>query len=259
MIEIDRATMVFSAAEGPVTALRDVSFSVAEGEFVSLIGPSGCGKSTLLRLIADIYRPTSGIVRVAGQSPETSRRANFVGLMFQEPVLLPWLTVLQNVELPLRFARRPTPLSARYLLEFVGLRGREKDYPHQLSGGMQQRVALARALVTDPKLLLMDEPFAALDELTRDRMGQWLLSIWEQARKTVLFVTHSIPEALYLSDRVIVMDAHPGRVIAIVDVTLPRPRLEGVRESLDFFGLLGKLRALLRGDLPATTPAVRSR
>ena len=250
MIEADRVTMVFSTAQGQAAALQDASFTVAEGEFVSLIGPSGCGKSTLLRLIADIYTPTAGTVRVAGQTPSSARRANLVSLMFQEPVLLPWLTARQNAELPLKFALRTKTLNAMDLLDFVGLRGWERSYPHQLSGGMQQRVALARALVTDPHLLLMDEPFAALDELTRDRMGQWLLSIWELARKTVLFVTHSIPEAVYLSDRIIVMDAHPGHVKAVIEVKLPRPRGEEVKESYAFFELLRTLRTLLRETVP---------
>lgn len=251
MIAVDGVTMVFPTTRGPLAALRNVSFEVMEGEFVSLIGPSGCGKSTLLRLIADIYKPTEGVVRVGGQAAAQARKANLVGLMFQEPVLLPWLTVYQNVELPLKLTHSKNQLKPSSLLEFVGLEGRERDYPHQLSGGMQQRVALARALVTNPKLLLMDEPFAALDELTRDKMGHWLLSIWVQAKKTVLFVTHSIPEAVYLSDRVIVMDSQPGRVKAEVKVTLPRPRDELVKEDFAFFELLRTLRAHLRAQRDA--------
>jgi NitT/TauT family transport system ATP-binding protein len=248
MINVDHVTMIFATAGGPLTALHNVSFDVGDGEFVSLIGPSGSGKSTLLRLIADIYHPTAGTVQIAGQTSEQARKANFVSMMFQEPVLLPWLTAYQNTELPLKLTHNKDKLDPMALLEFVGLQKRENDYPHQLSGGMQQRVALARALVTSPKLLLMDEPFAALDELTRDRMGHWLLSIWEQTKKTVLFVTHSVPEALYLSDRVIVLDSHPGRLKAVVEVTLPRPRHEAMRESLAFFELL----RMLRGHLRAT-------
>ncbi|MBI4639810.1 MAG: ABC transporter ATP-binding protein [Candidatus Tectomicrobia bacterium] len=251
MIEVDRVTMIFSTSHGPLTALQDVSFRLAEGEFISFIGPSGCGKSTLLRLIADIYQPTRGTVQVDGRTPEQARKANLISLMFQEPVLLPWLTAYQNVELALRLTRPNDPLDPMWLLDFVGLKGREKDYPHQLSGGQQQRVALARALVTNPKLLLMDEPFAALDELTRDRMGQWLLSIWDQTKKTVAFVTHSIPEALYLSDRVVVMDAHPGRIRAEVEVALPRPRHEAIKGSLVFFELLQILRDHLRAETRA--------
>lgn len=246
VIELDRVTMVFPTAHGALTALQNMSFTIQAGEFVSIIGPSGCGKSTLLRLVADIYHPTSGTVRVAGHLPEQARKANVVGLMFQEPVLLPWLTVLENVELSLKITRAENGLNPIWLFDFVGLRGRERDYPYQLSGGMQQRVALARALATNPQLLLMDEPFGALDELTRERMGDWLLSIWEQTRKTVLFITHSVPEALFLSDRVIVMDSQPGRVRGEVDVSLPRPRDEGVKESMAFFELLRALRTLLR-------------
>jgi NitT/TauT family transport system ATP-binding protein len=240
--------MVFRTPRGALTALRDVSFQVQDGEFVSLIGPSGCGKSTILRLIADICKPTEGHLTVAGRSPEAARRADLISLMFQEPVLLPWLTVYQNVELPLKLTKPVEPLGPMDLLDLVGLRGRDKDYPHQLSGGMQQRVALARALVTNPQILLMDEPFAALDELTRDRMGNWLLSIWQQTRKTVVFVTHSIPEALYLSDRVIVLESQPGRVRAQVEVNLPAPRSDAVKESMAYFDLL----RILRGHLRAT-------
>lgn len=246
IIEFNGVTKVFSTSSGPIVALRGVSFQIAEGEFVSLIGPSGCGKSTILRLITEIHHPTEGVVRVAGLTPEQARKGNKVNLMFQEPVLLPWLNVYKNVTLALEFtcpADHPDPM---WLLGFVGLKGRENAYPHQLSGGMQQRVALARAMVTNPDILLMDEPFGALDELTRDRMGQWLLSIWEQTKKTVVFVTHSIPEALYLSDRVLVMDANPGRIMAAIEVTLPRPRNEAVRESIEFFEMLQTLRSYLQ-------------
>lgn len=249
-IEVDHVTMVFPTSHGMLTALQDVSFTVRRGEFVSLIGPSGCGKSTLLRLIADIYRPVSGVVRVEGQPPDRARRAHLVGLMFQEPVLLPWLTVLENVKLALELTGAKDGLDPTWLLALVGLSGRERDYPHQLSGGMQQRVALARALATNPQLLLMDEPFGALDELTRERMADWLLSIWEQTRKTVLFVTHSVPEAVFLSDRVIVLDSQPGRVRAEVEVTLPRPRREDLKETMTYFELLRHLRGHLRPAPP---------
>jgi NitT/TauT family transport system ATP-binding protein len=245
-VELDHATMVFATSRGPLTALKDVSFDVAEGEFVSLIGPSGCGKSTILRLVSAIHEPTGGSVRVVGEAPERARKKNEITLMFQEPVLLPWLTVYKNVIMALELTRPANHPDPMEVLAFVGLGGRDKDYPNQLSGGMQQRVALARALVTNPRVLLMDEPFAALDELTRDRMGLWLLRVWEQTRKTVLFVTHSIPEAIYLSDRVVVLDAHPGRLRAIVDIPLPRPRTEETRQSLQFFELLGTLREHLR-------------
>ncbi len=253
MVELEGVTVTFRTARGPLVAVRDVSFTVGGGEFVSLIGPSGCGKSTILRLLSDIHHPTEGRVLVDGRTPEQARRSNAVNLMFQEPVLLPWLTARGNVKLALDLTRPDRPQDPLSLLEFVGLAGRENDYPYQLSGGMQQRVALARALITNPQLLLMDEPFAALDELTRDRMGQWLLEIWEQTRKTVVFVTHSIAEAIYLSDRVIVLAAHPGRVIAEIPIELPRPRGEAIKESRAFFELLNVLRGHLRGR--ATEPA----
>jgi NitT/TauT family transport system ATP-binding protein len=238
--------MIFPRVDGELVALKDVDLEIKEGEFVSLIGPSGCGKSTLLRLIADICQPTTGSVTVAGLSPFEARRRHLVNLMFQEPVLLPWLSILKNILLAVELAKPDEHLSASELLDLVGLQGRGKDYPHQLSGGMQQRVALARALATNPRILLMDEPFGALDEFTRDKMGSWLLSIWERARKTVLFVTHSIPEALFLSDRVVVMDTGPGRILVNMNVELPRPRTEEMQEGIEFFEQLSHLRGYLR-------------
>ncbi len=248
-ISVQNVDMVFPAPGGAITALQDVSFDIAEAEFVSLIGPSGCGKSTALRLIADIHQPTGGSVTVAGQSPGQSRIQHLVNLMFQEPVLLPWLNIYQNVSLSIEITKAKDHRDPAELLSFVGLKGREKDYPGQLSGGMQQRVALARALATNPRILLMDEPFAALDEFTRDRMGNWLLSIWERSRKTVVFVTHSIPEALYLSDRVLIMDANPGRIRADVRVELPRPRDESMREEISFFEQLKAIRSQMPKSL----------
>jgi len=250
IVELDRVTMVFPAAQGPLTAVEDVSFSVHAGEFVSVIGPSGCGKSTLLRLIADIFHPTRGTVRVAGQPPAGARKSHLIGLMFQEPVLLPWLTVRDNVELATKITRAAQTRDTLWFLEYVGLKGRERDYPYQLSVGMQQRAALARSLATNPMLLLMDEPFAALDELTRDRMGEWLVSIWEKTRKTVVFVTHSIAEAVYLSDRVIVFGTQPGYVKKEVSVPLPRPRTQKVKETLAFFELVRSLREYLQPARP---------
>src|SRR5215510_2453688 len=223
LVEVDAVSRVFTSGAARHTAIEDVSFQVAEGEFLALLGPSGCGKSTLLRLIADVISPTSGRLTIAGDSPEAARRAGLFGFVFQESVLFPWLTALANVELPLRVGRAARALDPRELLDLVGLREFADYYPHQLSGGMRQRVALARALVTDPRILLMDEPFAALDEMTRDAMGGWLLSVWERTRKTVLFVTHSVPEAVYLADRVVVMSPAPGRVESILPIALPRP------------------------------------
>ncbi len=246
MVELANVTMQFKTSHGTLTAIEDVSFNVADGEFISLIGPSGCGKSTILRLISDIYQPIKGTLSVAGLSASEARKRNLITMMFQEPILLPWLSIIKNVNMPLELIHQKEHLSPIEALEIVGLKGREHDYPYQLSGGMQQRAALARSLVTNPRVLLMDEPFAAIDELTRDRMGQWLLSIWEQTRKTVIFVTHSIPEALFLSDRVIVLDANPGSVRADVTVDLPRPRTEEIRQDLQYFELLGTLRSHLR-------------
>lgn len=235
LVEVDAVSRVFTSGTARHTALEDVSFQVAQGEFVALLGPSGCGKSTLLRLIADIIPPTSGRLIVAGDSPEAARRAGLFGIVFQESVLFPWLTALANVELPLRVGRPARPRDPRELLELVGLREFAGYYPQQLSGGMRQRVALARALVTDPQLLLMDEPFAALDEITREAMGNWLLSVWEKTGKTVLFVTHSVPEAVYLADRVVVLSPAPGRIAAVLPIALPRPRRSDLKDTLPFF------------------------
>ncbi len=235
LVEVDAVSRVFTSGAARHTALDRVSFAVADGEFVALLGPSGCGKSTLLRLIADVIPPTSGRLTVAGGSPANARRAGLFGFVFQESVLFPWLTALANVELPLRVSRAAHARGPRELLELVGLRDFAGYYPHQLSGGMRQRVALARALVTDPQILLMDEPFAALDEMTREAMGGWLLRVWEQTRKTVLFVTHSVPEAVALADRVVVMSPAPGRIEAVLPIALPRPRDPEIKSTLALF------------------------
>jgi len=253
LVEVDAVSRVFTSGTARHTALEDVSFQVAPGEFVALLGPSGCGKSTLLRLIADIIPPTSGRLTVAGDSPEAARRAGLFGIVFQESVLFPWLTALANVELPLKVGRPARPRDPRELLELVGLREFAGYYPQQLSGGMRQRVALARALVTDPQLLLMDEPFAALDEITREAMGNWLLSVWGQTEKTVLFVTHSVPEAVYLADRVVVLSPAPGRIAAVLPIALPRPRRPDLKDTLPFFEQAAAVRRhlSLREDVTA--------
>ena len=235
LVEVDAVSRVFTSGAARHVALDGVSFDVGDGEFVALLGPSGCGKSTLLRLIADVIPPTTGRVTVAGGTPADARRSGLFGFVFQESVLFPWLTALANVELPLRVSQAAHARDPRGLLELVGLRDFAGYYPHQLSGGMRQRVALARALVTDPKILLMDEPFAALDEMTRETMGSWLLSVWEQTGKTVLFVTHSVPEAVALADRVVVMSPAPGRIEAVLPVALPRPRPSEMKSTLPFF------------------------
>ena len=234
-----------------VTALKNLSLDVAEGEFLSLLGPSGCGKSTFLRVVADLIPPTSGSVQVLGATPETARLRRDIGFVFQDAALLPWRTALQNVELPMEVARgrtqaakapRATP---RELLELVGLKGSENAYPHELSGGMRQRVSIARALVTDPRILLMDEPFGALDEITRDRLNEELLRVWRELGMTVLFVTHSIYEAAFLAQRVLMMAANPGRVQEIVPVELPAGRTLAVRETPEFVQLTARLRRVL--------------
>ena len=235
-----------------VTALKDVSIDIATGEFVSLLGPSGCGKSTFLRVVADLIAPSSGSLTVMGVTPETARLRRDIGFVFQDAALLPWRTALQNVELPLEVARgktqtsnKPPRATPRELLELVGLKGSENAFPHELSGGMRQRVSIARALVSDPRILLMDEPFGALDEITRDRLNEELLRVWRELGMTVLFVTHSIYEAAFLGQRVLVLAANPGRVQEIVPVTLPPDRLLAIRETPEFVQLTAYLRRVL--------------
>ncbi len=242
--------MTFPTPSGPLTAVRDVSLRVRPREFVTLLGPSGCGKSTLLRLVADVLPATAGRITVSGQSPEAARRRRAFGFVFQEPTLLPWRSALQNVLLPLEItgdARRGR-VNAAELLELVGLKGFESAYPWQLSGGMRQRVAIARALITRPEILLMDEPFGALDEITRERMNQELLRIWQGTQTTVLFVTHSAPEAVFLSDRVVVLTARPAGVKAELAVDLPRPRDPGLKETAEFTRYTAALRRALAGE-----------
>jgi NitT/TauT family transport system ATP-binding protein len=237
-----------------VTALREVDLTVGRRQFVSLIGPSGCGKSTLLRLVADLVGPTAGTVRVAGQPAGAARRQQAYGMVFQQAGLFEWRSVLRNVELPLELrgtGRRARRARAAEMLDLVGLADFAGHYPAQLSGGMQQRVAIARALAVHPPLLLMDEPFGALDEMTRERMQDELLRICDRAGTSVLFVTHSIPEAVYLSDRVVVMSARPGRVTATIDVTLGE-RGEATRAAEPFFAAVTEVRRALRGSpIPA--------
>jgi NitT/TauT family transport system ATP-binding protein len=241
-------TVRFTTERGAVTALERVSISVAQGGLLTLLGPSGCGKSTLLRVVADLIPPTSGDVEVMGTSASAARAARNIGFVFQDASLLAWRTALENVELPLEVgggAKHRGARSPRELLALVGLSGRENAYPHELSGGMRQRVAIARALVNDPKLLLMDEPFGALDEITRDRLNVELLRVWENTGATILFVTHSIYEAAFLGQQALVMAARPGRVREIVDVPLPTPRGVEQRETREFVELTAHLRRVL--------------
>jgi NitT/TauT family transport system ATP-binding protein len=233
-----------------VTALRDIDLEIARSEFVSLIGPSGCGKSTLLRIIGDLIQPSSGTVLVNGKPAHRARLDHDYGIVFQEAVLYDWRTVTRNVSLPLELlgwdrARRKRRVQE--LLELVELTGFESSRPWQLSGGMQQRVAIARALSFDPALLLMDEPFGALDEMTRERLNMELLRIWEKAASTIVFVTHSIPEAVFLSTRVVVMSARPGRIAETIEVDLPQPRGAATREEPRFFELVTTVREVLAG------------
>lgn len=233
-----RVSMVFPTAGGSVHALDEVSLDVRRGEFVSLIGPSGCGKSTLLRLITDVLHPTGGSIEVRGAPPALARQRREFGFVFQQPGLLQWRSALANVSLPLEvggWGRRHTPPHRpEALLELVGLKGFEAAYPRQLSGGMQQRVAIARALVTGPSILLMDEPFGALDEITRDHMNQELLRIWSATGTTIIFVTHSIPEAVYLSSRVFVFSPRPGRIVEEIPIGLPWPREQTMKDTVAF-------------------------
>src|SRR5215467_9194799 len=235
-----------------VTALDNISFSVEAGGFLCVLGPSGCGKSTLLRVVADLIDPSSGTLSVFGRTPRQARIDRALGFVFQDAALLPWRTALENVELPLEVGGRrsllagaPTP---RELLRLVGLEGWEASFPHELSGGMRQRVAIARALLGGPRLLLMDEPFGALDEITRDRLNEELRRIWLETRTTILFVTHSVYEAIYLGETVLVLTANPGRVRASVEIDLSRDRALLIRETEPFNRIAAKTRGLLGGE-----------
>ena len=249
-----------------VMALEDITLDIQAGEFVSLIGPSGCGKSTLLRIIGDLIQPSGGTVVVNGKSANRARLDHDYGIVFQDSVLYDWRTVARNVALPLemlRWDRAKRRARVDEMLELVELKGFESSRPWQLSGGMQQRVSIARALSFDPALLLMDEPFGALDEMTRERLNMELLRIWEKAGSTVVFVTHSIPEAVFLSTRVVVMSARPGRVAGIIEVDLAQPRTNETREDPHFFELITAVREALaagHGSAPSErTAAVEER
>ncbi len=249
VIVLEGVSKVFTDQPEGLVAIRDVNLAVGAGEFLSLVGPSGCGKSTLLRIIADLLPPTSGRVRVNGKSARQARLDRDYGIVFQAPVLYDWRTVTGNVQLPLEVMGCPKEQRdalIQEMLELVGLSEFKDHYPRQLSGGMQQRVAIARALVFRPSILLMDEPFGALDELTRERLNHELLRIWAQTGVTVVFVTHHIAEAVFLSDRVAVMTPRPGRIARVVEVRLPRPRDEVTREMPEYYWLLGQVRAVLR-------------
>ena len=246
LITLQDVSKTFVSSARTVTALDKVGFEIQTGNFVSIVGPSGCGKSTLLKIISGLMSASAGGVEVHGK-PVQAPLEN-VGMVFQAPVLLKWRTVLGNILLPVEFARLDVQShaeKARALIQLVGLAGFEDMYPHELSGGMQQRASLCRALVTDPQLLLMDEPFGALDAMTRDELDMELLRIWEERKKTVLFVTHSIQEAVFLSDVVFVMSARPGRLIEKIAVDLPRPRTMEMMSAAGFGAYTLKIRAAL--------------
>jgi NitT/TauT family transport system ATP-binding protein len=233
---------------GQTTAVQGIDLEIGEREFVSLIGPSGCGKSTLLRIIGDLIEPSTGTVIVNGKSARQARRDRDYGIVFQDPVLYDWRTVAKNVALPLEVARWPRQKrneKVREMLDLVELQGFESHRPWQLSGGMQQRVSIARALSLDPALLLMDEPFGALDEMTRERLNMELLNIWDASGSTIVFVTHSIAEAVFLSTRVVVMSPRPGRISEVIPINLPQPRTASTREEPRFFELVTLVREAL--------------
>ncbi|ODA39426.1 ABC transporter ATP-binding protein [Desulfosporosinus sp. BG] len=250
-IQIKNVSMVYPVNNGEdILALTDVNFDIQEGEFISLLGPSGCGKTTLLRIIADLLQPTLGSVSIRGQSPRDIRMQQKYGIVFQSPVLYDWRTVRRNICMPMEIMgipKKERTTRITRMLELVGLQDFGYKYPFELSGGMQQRVGIARALALNPEFLLMDEPFSALDEFTREKLNEDLLSIWSKTKKTVIFVTHNIPESVFLSDRVVVLSPHPGRISAIVDIDLPRPRENSIRETSEFYEYVTKIRRSFEG------------
>jgi NitT/TauT family transport system ATP-binding protein len=257
-IDAKGVSLTFHTGDGEVRALSNVDLTVQPGEFVSLIGPSGCGKTTLLRLIADLEHPTEGVIRVNGATPEEARLRRDYGYVFQAPALLPWRTIEANVALPLEVMGVPRAERldrARKQLELVELNGFERKFPWQLSGGMQQRASIARALTFDPALLLMDEPFGALDEISRDHLNGALHRLWAKTGKTVVFVTHSIPEAVYLSTRIVVMSPRPGRIVDVVDSDLGADRPLAIRDSAEFTAVAHRVRDLLWADAALRTNA----
>jgi NitT/TauT family transport system ATP-binding protein len=247
-IRLRDVTQIFQSRQDHVFALEKISIAVRAKEFLCIIGPSGCGKSTILALAAGLLTPTAGEISISNRSTANARRGHDIGMIFQDAVLLPWRTVWENVELPLEVlkVRKTERLNKiRSVMELVQLQGFENRFPHELSGGMRQRLGIARALSFDPQILLMDEPFGALDAITRDQMSIELLRIWERRQKTVIFVTHSISEAAFLSDRVVVMTPRPGRIRAVIDNPLPRPRTLAMRDSAEFLVTARRLRELL--------------
>ncbi len=253
LLDLDDISLVYNTNTGPLTALSNLHFGVAEGEFVSVLGPSGCGKSTLLKILSGLVLPSSGEARLSGTA--ITQPSGDVGVVFQKPNLMPWRSVLKNVLICAEALHMDSALARRRaaeLLKMVGLNGFEQNYPRELSGGMQQRVALVRGLVHDPKILLMDEPFSALDAMTRERMGIELQQLWLETQKSVVFITHSIPEAAFLSDRVVVLSGRPGRVIADIPVAIPRPRSLETMSDPRFLEICDRLRGYFTHELDGT-------
>ncbi|SED69699.1 NitT/TauT family transport system ATP-binding protein [Rhizobiales bacterium GAS191] len=249
VIDIAGLSLTFEMSDQSVQALANIDLSIERGEFVSLIGPSGCGKTTLLRVIADLETATSGSISVNGLTPQEARLKRAYGYVFQAPALYPWRTIAKNIALPLEimgFSKEERKERVARNLELVNLSGFEKRFPWQLSGGMQQRASIARALAFDPDLLLMDEPFGALDEIVRDKLNEQLLRLWDKTRKTVVFVTHSIPEAVFLSTRIVVMSPRPGRICDVIECGFPRDRTLEIRETPQFLEIANRVRHGLR-------------
>ncbi len=249
VIETKDLSLTFETNDGPVHALADINLTVKEGEFVSFIGPSGCGKTTLLRVIADLETPTAGSIEVDGMSAHEARLARAYGYVFQAAALYPWRTIGRNISLPLEImglSKAEQQARVQKNLELVDLAGFEKKFPWQLSGGMQQRASIARALAVEPDILLMDEPFGALDEIVRDHLNEQLLKLWDKTKKTVVFVTHSIPEAVFLSSKIVVMSPRPGKIFDVIESTLPRDRTLDIRETPEFLELSHRVREGLR-------------
>jgi NitT/TauT family transport system ATP-binding protein len=249
VISARNLSLTFQTGDGPVHALKDVSLEVQKGDFVSFIGPSGCGKTTFLRCMADLEHPTGGSLTVNGTSAEEARKSRAYGYVFQAAGLYPWRTIGGNIRLPLEimgYARDDQAARVKRVLELVDLAGFERKYPWQLSGGMQQRASIARALAFDADILLMDEPFGALDEIVRDHLNEQLLQLWDRTNKTICFVTHSIPEAVYLSTKIVVMSPRPGRITDVIESTLPKHRPLDIRETPEFLDIAHRVREGLR-------------
>lgn len=245
VIRASNLDLTFQTNDGPVHALKDVNLEVNKGDFVSFIGPSGCGKTTFLRCIAGLETPTSGALSVNGMTPDDARRARAYGYVFQAAGLYPWRTIGGNIRLPLEimgFSKAEMGERIKRVLNLVDLEGFEKKFPWQLSGGMQQRASIARALAFDADILLMDEPFGALDEIVRDHLNEQLLQLWARTEKTIAFVTHSIPEAVYLSTKIVVMSPRPGRISDVIESTLPRDRPLSIRDSAEFIAIANRVR-----------------